>query len=199
MIEKFKLAELLEKHKFMEKRKAAEYEAETLQIQQQVAKAKGPPKILEELNKEGKEKVSKTFLYAEDGNIPLQQQKEYDYSELATKLTSQSPELYSLVVDNRPSNDLSDECRSPRLSYDIPPKSEFDHRGGHLDGMNFPVKRESLHNSQIATNVLCWLLQQEAAPEVDMEAFDGDFLNFKYFVSSFSNILDDQRGQKRIW
>ena len=115
MIEKFKLAELLEKHKFMEKRKAAEYEAETLQIQQQVAKAKGPPKILEELNKEGKEKVSKTFLYAEDENIPLQQQKEYDYSELATKLTSQSSELYGLVVDNRPSNDLSDECRSPRI------------------------------------------------------------------------------------
>ena len=54
-----------------------------------VAKAKAHAKILEELNEESKEKVSKNFLHAEDGNIPLQQQKEYEYSELATKLTSQ--------------------------------------------------------------------------------------------------------------
>ena len=53
-----------------------------------VAKAKAHAKILEELNEESKEKVSKNFLHAEDGNIPLQQQKEYEYSELATKLTS---------------------------------------------------------------------------------------------------------------
>ena len=38
----------------MEKRKAAEYEAETLLIQQQMAKAKACAKILEELNEEGK-------------------------------------------------------------------------------------------------------------------------------------------------
>ena len=38
----------------MKKWKAAEYEAETLWIQQQVAKAKACAKILEELNEEGK-------------------------------------------------------------------------------------------------------------------------------------------------
>ena len=124
MIEKLIVAELLEEQKFMEKRKAAEYEAETLQIQQQAAKAKARAKILEELNAKGKEKVSKNFLHAEDGNIPLQQQKGYEYSELATKLTTQSSTYHSLLVDIRPSNDLSDEYRSPRLSYDIPPKSK---------------------------------------------------------------------------
>ena len=115
----------------------------------------------------------------------MQQQKGYKYSELATKLTSQSSAYHSLPKDNRPSNDLSDEYRSPRLSYDIPPKSEFNHQGGHLGEMNFPAKRESLDNSQTATDVLCWLLRQQAALEVDMEVFDGDLLNFKYFISIF--------------
>ena len=50
MIQKLKMAELLEEQKFMEKEKIAEYEGETLQIQQQVAKAKPRFKILEELN-----------------------------------------------------------------------------------------------------------------------------------------------------
>ena len=41
-----------------------------------MAKAKACAKILEELNEVGKQKVSKNFLHAEDGNIPFQQQKE---------------------------------------------------------------------------------------------------------------------------
>ena len=64
----------------MEKQKAVEYEAETLRIQQQVAKAKAHVKILEVFSEEGKAKVSKNFLHAEDGNIPSQQQKGYEYS-----------------------------------------------------------------------------------------------------------------------
>ena len=69
MTEELKAAELQEEQKFMEKQKAAEYEVETLRIQQQVAKAR--TKILEQLNEEGEEKVSKNSLHAEDRNIPL--------------------------------------------------------------------------------------------------------------------------------
>ena len=38
-----------------------------------------------------------------------QQQKVYEYSELTCKLISQSSVYHSLLVDNRPSNDLPDE------------------------------------------------------------------------------------------
>ena len=72
MTEELKAAELQEEQKFMEKQKAAEYEVETLRIQQQVTKAKARTKILEQLNEEGEEKVSKNSLHAEDRNIPLQ-------------------------------------------------------------------------------------------------------------------------------
>ena len=49
-IQKLKEAELLEEQKAVEKQKVAEYEAETQEIQQQVAKTKGRAKILEDLN-----------------------------------------------------------------------------------------------------------------------------------------------------
>ena len=98
------------------------------------------------MTKVKKKKLSKSFLQAEDGNIPLQQQKGYEYSGLDSKLTSQSSACHSLLIDNRSSNDLSDEYRSPRLFYDI-------HRVGQLGAMNFPAKRESLDKSQTATDV----------------------------------------------
>ena len=65
--------------------------------------------------------------------------------------------------------------------------------------MNFSANRESLGNSKTATDNLCQLLQQQAAPEVDTEVFDGDLLNFMYFVSIFWEVvetkLEDPRGQ----
>ena len=54
-------------------------------------------------------------------------------------------------------------------------------------------------NSLPATGVLCQLLRQQAASEVDMEVFDGNLLNFKYFRSILKEVvkteLEDRRGQ----
>lgn len=52
---------------FLQKRKAAEYKAATLQIQQQVAKAKAHITIFEALNKESNE----NFFEGEDRNMPM--------------------------------------------------------------------------------------------------------------------------------
>ena len=46
--------------------------------------------------------------------------------------------------------------------------------------------------------ILCKLLQQQAAPELVVEVFDGNLLNFKYFISVFKDVmeakLDDPHG-----
>ena len=46
--------------------------------------------------------------------------------------------------------------------------------------------------------MLCKLLQQKAAPEVDVEVFISNPLNFKYFISVFKEVLetklDDPHG-----
>ena len=49
------------------------------------------------------------------------------------------------------------------------------------------------------TEMLCKLLRQQAAPEVDVEVFDGNPLNFQYFISVFKEVVetkvDDPRGR----
>ena len=47
-----KVAELLAEQKYMERRKAAEFEAESLRIQQKVEKAKAHAKMFEEIENE---------------------------------------------------------------------------------------------------------------------------------------------------
>ena len=53
--------------------------------------------------------------------------------------------------------------------------------------------------NQTATVVLCQSLRQQASPEIDTEVFDGNLLNFKYFISLFKEVIetkvDDPRGR----
>ena len=130
--------------------------------------------------------------------------QQYRYYDLCNKLRSQSSAYHSIPVNNnRPSNELCNEKRSPRLSYDIPARSESNHRGEKVREISFPIKRESLvhtlSNNLTATLVLCQLLRQQAAPQIDMEMFDRNLLNFKYFLSTSKEAvktkLEDFRGR----
>ena len=48
------------------------------------------------------------------------------------------------------------------------------------------------------SDILCKLLQQQAAPELDIKYFDGKPLNYHYFMALFSEVvetkIDDPRG-----
>ena len=52
-----KITELKTEHLFMEKKRAAEYEAESIRIQEQVAKAEARAKVLEDLDRNCKGKT----------------------------------------------------------------------------------------------------------------------------------------------
>ena len=52
-----KITELKAEHLFMEKKRAAEYEAESISIQEQVAKAEAHAKVLEDLDEKYKVKT----------------------------------------------------------------------------------------------------------------------------------------------
>ena len=49
-----------------------------------------------------------------------------------------------------------------------------------------------------ATNVLCQLLKQQAAPDVEIDTFDGNPLNYFYFMALFKEAIerkiDDPKG-----
>ena len=40
------------------------------------------------------------------------------------------------------------------------------------------------------SDVLCQLLKQQSAPDVDINVFDGNPLNFKYFMTFFREVVE---------
>ena len=53
---------------------------------------------------------------------------------------------------------------------------------------------------EIDTNeILCRLIKQQSAPEIDTYFFDGNLLNYRYFMAIFKEVvenrIDDPRGQ----
>ena len=44
--------------------------------------------------------------------------------------------------------------------------------------------------TKTSSNALCTLIQQQAAPAVDMEKFDGNLLNYHYFMALFSKVVE---------
>ena len=53
---------------------------------------------------------------------------------------------------------------------------------------------------EIDTNeILCRLIKQQSAPEIDTDSFDGNLLNYRYFMAIFKEVvenrIDDPRGR----
>ena len=59
--------------------------------------------------------------------------------------------------------------------------------------------RDTTSSTREPSDILYKLLQQQAAPEVDIEYFDGNPLNYHYFMALFSEVvetkIDDPRGR----
>ena len=60
-------------------------------------------------------------------------------------------------------------------------------------------KKVNVLNSEDVSETLCKLLKLQAAPEVDMELFDGNVLNYHHFMALFKedveSKLEDPRGR----
>ena len=48
----------------------------------------------------------------------------------------------------------------------------------------------SQRSSIEVSDVLCQLLKQQSAPDVDIYVFDGNLLNFKYFMTFFREVVE---------
>lgn len=55
----------------------------------------------------------------------------------------------------------------------------------HVDGLKSRYEdfTDDIFSAINAANVLCQLLKQEAAPDVETDVFDGNLLNHFYFMS----------------
>ena len=61
------------------------------------------------------------------------------------------------------------------------------------------VEKESI--KEASSDALYELLQLQAAPEVDMEQFDGNSLNYRYFMALFAEVvetkIEEPRGRRQ--
>ena len=57
------------------------------------------------------------------------------------------------------------------------------------------VVKESI--KETSSDALCKLLQQQAAPEVDTEQFDGNPLNYYYFMALFVEVVETKIEEPR--
>ena len=61
------------------------------------------------------------------------------------------------------------------------------------------VSVDDNNKHEIDTNeILCRLMRQQSAPEIDIECFDGNSLNYRHFIAIFKEVvenrIDDPRG-----
>ena len=59
--------------------------------------------------------------------------------------------------------------------------------------------KDTISSTREPSDIFCKLLQQEAAPEVDIKHFHGNPLNYHYFIALFSEVvetkIDDPTGR----
>lgn len=60
-----------------------------------------------------------------------------------------------------------------------------------------PQTVQSLQIMQL--NVLCLLLKQQAAPDVEIDAFDGNPLNYSYFMTLFKETVERKINDPKGW
>ena len=70
-----------------------------------------------------------------------------------------------------------------------------DNKPVHLARGCSPVERKNINET--SSDVLCKLLQLQAAPEVDMEQFDGNPLNYHYFMALFAEVVETKIEEPR--
>ena len=187
-----KVAELLAEQKYIERRKVAEFEAESLRIQQKVEKAKARVKVpdeeienenIEERKYDDREnKIHSRCRYEDDQNLKEQVHWPESLSRKGNRLS------YDLFVNIK--------INAPNFDYeDIPIDNSRVNRGEK--NCIKQAEPTSLFN-QTAADVLCQLLKHQTAQEVDIEVFDGNLLNFKYFISLFKEAVERKLDDPRV-
>ena len=56
---------------------------------------------------------------------------------------------------------------------------------------------EKVNIKETSSHALCELLQLLAVPEVDMEQFNGNPLNYHYFMTLFADVVETKTEQPR--
>ena len=176
--EKAKLAELIAEAEFLQQRLLVENKAEQLRVQEKLAKAKARSQVYEEMKE----------------RMPLNPKKKdhglEEKSAVATQVKKEHCKHIGIL-----SGKVKDIRNDQRERYGCSGRS-IKHEQVNTEGRS---KTKSSDVSPDLSRMMCDLLCHQSAPEVEIETFKGDLLEYHYFISVFRKVvelkIDDPHGR----
>ena len=185
------MAELLVEAEFLKKRQSAKIQEEKLKIEQEYAKSKAKVTILEAIESEDhkgefkidgqcKEEINKAI--DEEPEIQHQGTKQYHYDQVTV-----GDGKFNFSLIKQPLHEKVKESQA-NVTRRAPSKPTGERH-----------KKVNVLDSEDISETLCKLFKLQAAPEVDMESFDGNVLNYHHFMALFKEVveskIEDPRGR----
>ena len=176
--EKLRMAEMLTEVRFPEVRQTAEFKAQKLKVEEQYAKSRARVKVSEDLE-------------GDNVNLAISHNAKID-------------------IACNPVNNRNIESGMMPTRKDIMPKKFEAHQ--NVEAHQAPAmffydikigdecsNIKAMLPSREPTDMLCKFLKVQSAPDVDMECFDGNVLEYHYFMALFREVIkskiEDPRGR----
>ena len=170
------MAELLIEVRFLEERQTAEFKAQKLKVEVQYAKSKARVKVLEDLE-------------GDNFNRAISHNSKID-------------------IAYNPVNNMNTESGMMPTRKGIVPKKFEEHQNveaHQASAMSFHDIKigdecsniKSMLRSAEPIVMLCKLLKVQSAPDVDMKRFDGNVLEYHYFMALFREVMESKIEDSR--
>ena len=182
-----RVAGLLAEAAFLEKKKTAQHQADELRVQEELAQAKTRMKIFDPGQSKHMETPRRMLNFGNGKSAIKLEMNTFDQDVL------KHHQYFQIPVDKR-------------NTIDCMHQDNFNKKGGNgwrkevhgTKDQNVLVDDDNKH--EIDTNeILCRLMKQQSAPKVDNDSFDGNPLNYRYFMAIFKEVvenrIDDPRGR----
>ena len=197
--EKLKMAELLAEASFTEEKHAAIFNAEKLRQTEELAKLKARSQIFDEIENE-------RYLadrYLERNNPTLMEGR--TQASIITKiekggLMDRARNISEIRNTNINSNkkgcqkeaDVKGNTKAAKYSVGELPKSKNQKEENKLklNPLATSYVPAKMSNNEEMYNLLINMIQQQAAPEVELECFDGNPLEYNHFADLFREVVE---------
>ena len=163
MEEKTKLAELMAEAEFMQQRQMAEYPTEQLRVQEKLAKAKVRSEVYEAMERKGSEVDQSEIIRGSKVEAVIGQQE-----------IMHKHQVKSAAVDG------NIQAPTEKISHHY----EEDGRAKSRSTM------KNTKNTEELSQMMCNLLHHQSAPNVEIEIFTGNPLDYHYFMTVFKEAVE---------
>ena len=181
--DKLKMAQLMVEASYMEEKQSALFKAQKLKQEEELAKLKARSKIFDEMQNN-------------------EQPVNHDENEKDVHVTQKSRYVHDRQIKGENHDKLKikmkwDGIKSETRHHHRKENGDFK-KSAHLNP-NAPSYEPTMNAKKDLYGILTSMIQQQAAPEVELETFDGNPLEYNYFMDLFHEVvekwIEDPKGR----